>query len=256
MRRATVSAVVVVAAGHISIHALREEGDCSPSFWTSFLTDFYPRPPRGGRRSNVDPESTDRKFLSTPSARRATSIPSAGCSPQIYFYPRPPRGGRPARERLGRTGQNISIHALREEGDPSLDTMRWRNRHFYPRPPRGGRQPRPRHTPARPYISIHALREEGDPAFISRPFTSRISIHALREEGDHPVDDLHIVGYIFLSTPSARRATWKLIVEATKGKNFYPRPPRGGRRYTNTRCGRNTIFLSTPSARRATTGSV
>ena len=26
-RRATVSAVVVVAAGHISIHALREEGD-------------------------------------------------------------------------------------------------------------------------------------------------------------------------------------------------------------------------------------
>ncbi len=27
VRRATVSAVVVVAAGHISIHALREEGD-------------------------------------------------------------------------------------------------------------------------------------------------------------------------------------------------------------------------------------
>ena len=38
-----------------------------------------------------------------------------------------------------------------------------------------------------------------------------ISIHALREEGD-----LHLLGFmpirwIFLSTPSARRATWLLI---------------------------------------------
>ena len=36
---------------------------------------------------------------------------------------------------------NISIHALREEGDPSPKTRSsktWAN--FYPRPPRGGRQ--------------------------------------------------------------------------------------------------------------------
>ncbi len=34
-------------------------------------------------------------FLSTPSARRATPSASAGGSSAWYFYPRPPRGGRP-----------------------------------------------------------------------------------------------------------------------------------------------------------------
>ena len=33
----------------ISIHALREEGDRSVAFSLSVRSDFYPRPPRGGR---------------------------------------------------------------------------------------------------------------------------------------------------------------------------------------------------------------
>ena len=33
----------------ISIHALREEGDCNSSSLTSRQSNFYPRPPRGGR---------------------------------------------------------------------------------------------------------------------------------------------------------------------------------------------------------------
>ena len=33
----------------ISIHALREEGDDFFSFLCYSCTDFYPRPPRGGR---------------------------------------------------------------------------------------------------------------------------------------------------------------------------------------------------------------
>ena len=56
-------------------------------------------------------------------------------------------------------------------------------------------------------ISIHALREEGDRLKRDRCETSPISIHALREEGDR------------------RRESSR----ATKG-DFYPRPPRGGRR--------------------------
>ena len=97
----------------ISIHALREEGDDLPG---------------------VLPDE-DKKFLSTPSARRAT---------------------RPLRPVWPRRG--ISIHALREEGDDSF--FNWRNFfliflstpsvrratwtrnpvmmscvHFYPRPP-------------------------------------------------------------------------------------------------------------------------
>ena len=36
--------------------------------------------------------------------------------------------------------QQISIHALREEGDPSRQSSCcWCSSYFYPRPPRGGR---------------------------------------------------------------------------------------------------------------------
>ncbi len=56
-------------------------------------------------------------------------------------------------------------------------------------------------------ISIHALREEGDllTFFFSR--IRKISIHALREEGDFGVTSNARKPFLFLSTPSARRAT-------------------------------------------------
>ena len=38
------------------------------------------------------------------------------------------------------------------------------------------------------------------------------------------------VSMIFLSTPSARRATFLGFLFALQSGNFYPRPPRGGRR--------------------------
>ena len=80
---------------------------------------------------------------------------------------------------------NISIHALREEGDRSSTT----------KAPTGT-------------ISIHALREEGDlhsPAAMVLDRT--ISIHALREEGDPSAVFTTSTACGFLSTPSARRAT-------------------------------------------------
>ena len=60
-----------------------------------------------------------------------------------------------------------------------------RRRNFYPRPPRGGRRQE---------------RKGGGTMTI-------ISIHALREEGDRKFTDEELVAEIFLSTPSARRAT-------------------------------------------------
>ena len=57
---------------------------------------------------------------------------------------------------------------------------------FYPRPPRGGRLPYTLPQLRNILISIHALREEGD-----TPYLVRVKITNL-----------------FLSTPSARRATW------------------------------------------------
>ena len=126
------------------------------------------------------------QFLSTPSARRATHQPDGS-----------------------RWRDVISIHALREEGDPRLSPnagSRWKflstpsarratrvgysvtgtAADFYPRPPRGGRQPPSISTAATGAISIHALREEGDTALVTDKFYK----------------------FLFLSTPSARRATF------------------------------------------------
>ena len=57
----------------ISIHALREEGDNLTTRACLSVLDFYPRPPRGGRQQCHLPVLRSTEFLSTPSARRATS---------------------------------------------------------------------------------------------------------------------------------------------------------------------------------------
>ena len=57
----------------ISIHALREEGDGRASSLPTLVVNFYPRPPRGGRLSRLWAGKRPTRFLSTPSARRATS---------------------------------------------------------------------------------------------------------------------------------------------------------------------------------------
>ena len=94
-RRATHQRALERTAIKISIHALREEGDKSACTNLAEAGNFYPRPPRGGRRlQEIDARKKARKFLSTPSARRATYI-----------------------EYVLLKHLEISIHALREEGD-------------------------------------------------------------------------------------------------------------------------------------------
>ena len=154
------------------------------------------------------PSSTSSRFLSTPSARRATR-----CTRTMLFT------------------RTISIHALREEGDetqtsstlppwkflstpsarratvPAFRASR-RPYNFYPRPPRGGR-------PTTETVISSISNFYPRPPRGGRPPESdkiyvilSISIHALREEGDR----LHQV-------PARHRV------------DFYPRPPRGGRPY-------------------------
>ena len=84
-------------------------------------------------------------------------------------------------------------------------------------------------------ISIHALREEGDGICSSSYVSVRISIHALREEGDLAMVDKIYHAVVFLSTPSARRATRPKVSRGGIRLYFYPRPPRGGRRRNVTR---------------------
>ena len=105
------------AAISISIHALREEGDQTSQVKKLHRHDFYPRPPRGGRRLPPLLNSLDAGFLSTPSARRATRRACNHHGRNKNFYPRPPRGGRPSAILRRTDRESISIHALREEGD-------------------------------------------------------------------------------------------------------------------------------------------
>ena len=62
-------------------------------------------------------------------------------------------------------------------------------------------------------------------------FDRKISIHALREEGDMVWERLTAPDLLFLSTPSARRATPQFFGAIRVANNFYPRPPRGGRQF-------------------------
>ena len=62
-----------------------------------------------------------------------------------------------------------------------------------------------------------------------RVFDYKISIHALREEGDPYSGYAEKEARRFLSTPSARRATGVYVILLHEHRNFYPRPPRGGR---------------------------
>ena len=125
----------------------------------------------------------------------------------------------------------ISIHALREEGDEFTPCVTKSFTYFYPRPPRGGRPYAGCTSGLYLRISIHALREEGDPLGIGTISPIElISIHALREEGDRSRTSRSTSQKRFLSTPSARRATVCWLYIRFVSKNFYPRPPRGGRR--------------------------
>ena len=168
---------------------------------------FYPRPPRGGRPTSMLFAAAFFLFLSTPSARRAT-VGGAGRKPS----------------------KDISIHALREEGDLIAPGVV---------------------SPGVLFLSTPSARRATLQTAAGRQVNA-ISIHALREEGDlvfeEPACDSVV---LFLSTPSARRATlstaWMeqgetISIHALReegdvlshcvplrDKNFYPRPPRGGR---------------------------
>ena len=145
----------------ISTCALREEGDCVMAFSSGVMRYFYPRPPRGRRRENIQCEA---KLLAISiHALREEGDLDSDIAQIIY---------------------KISIHALREEGDQRQPCIVAKLLYFYPRPPRGGR---PSGGFAMGYVT----------KFLSTPSARRatlynhrhahccqISIHALREEGD------------------------------------------------------------------------
>ena len=214
--------------------------------------NFYPRPPRGGRRFPWSSCSFATRFLSTPSARRATYPPLPCSAISLHFYPRPPRGGRQPADLLEFVPDEFLSTPSARRATTAKEGKKNDVVYFYPRPPRGGRPIKITSlVDAQKFLSTPSARRATSSSTSSSRH-SAISIHALREEGDR-------------STRSPRRSHG----------NFYPRPPRGGRPRIpcdpvprerisihalreegdtpTDRTGMMVLrFLSTPSARRAT----
>ena len=123
----------------------------------------------------------------------------------------------------------ISIHALREEGDLHHLHILHKLPLFLSTPSARRATDAQAGFAVAVRISIHALREEGDKPFQLCDILFTISIHALREEGDACFIRPWFKTDQFLSTPSARRATSSAALRLSAQPDFYPRPPRGGR---------------------------
>ncbi len=191
-------------------------------------------------------------FNPSPSAWRATANWTQ-VDAHIDFNPRPPHGGRRREYNMRQVTLDISIHALRMEGDavtrnpiaslcPFQSTpSAWRatrcpvrcpsgREYFNPRPPHGGRQ-------------VDFSGNVSMSGFQSTP-------SAWRATSDNELRRVREV--IFQSTPSAWRATAASDSIRSRSRHFNPRPPHGGRHISALICVLAFAFQSTPSAWRAT----
>ena len=171
------------------------------------------------------------RFQSTPSARRATGVLSAVPYISGYFNPRPPRGGRPGLPRRHGRHPEISIHALREEGDPGCVHFAAAGRDFNPRPPRGGRPKRSvfqqitisfQSTPS-------ARRATGKGALVQ---TEKTDFNPRPPRGGRPGDAPGNAAASTNFNPRPPRGGRPASAASNSGQsNFNPRPPRGGRQF-------------------------
>ena len=153
----------ILSISPISIHALREEGDGSLKRQPPEESNFYPRPPRGGR-PRYSTLSCASSLISIHALREEGDLVLVGsATPLPDFYPRPPRGGRrellavepglirweflstPSARRatIASLARNATYEFLSTpSARRATSAPAWRcspHSHFYPRPPRGGR---------------------------------------------------------------------------------------------------------------------
>ena len=173
------------------------------------------------------------------------------CRCHWNFYPRPPWGGRPKVIDLGLHYIEISIHALRGEGDGGHTIKIYVYSNFYPRPPWGGRR-RPHNknlrlfkflsTPSVGRATLTRSCRRQLPRFLSTPSVGRATSDSIWFDRCRT----------FLSTPSVGRATVMVKKGCLTMTRFLSTPSVG--RATVLRAVNNSlaIFLSTPSVGRAT----
>ena len=154
---------------------------CPPMY-----SDFYPRPPRGGRPCEPSWHANSRTlFLSTPSARRATKSMHRARQKIIFLSTPSARRATPAQNslRVQKAGFLSTPSARRATLPHSCGFFV--SIYFYPRPPRGGRPSSIFDTfLSILFLSTPSARRATLPVLLRSSYDIRISIHALREEGD------------------------------------------------------------------------
>ena len=170
--------------------------------------NFYPRPPRGGRPDELGELITNRE-ISIHALREEGDSQASHCKEAgLYFYPRPPRGGRPKRLKKTDTGEEfLSTPSARRATPCAPGSVHVPVGHFYPRPPRGGRLSSGRACRGSADFYPRPPRGGRPEGIVPLDVGQDISIHALREEGDMIKHRADSIQKLFLSTPSARRAT-------------------------------------------------
>ena len=167
----------------ISIHALREEGDRLPHRPPPIIAKFLSTP---SARRATRPASCARiaaLFLSTPSARRATKSDSTNCRRWSFLSTPSARRATGDANLYGYSYTFLSTPSARRATLHCWDNVQAANE----------------------FLSTPSARRATDVGG-GDGLRKGISIHALREEGDF--------GFSTISTMSSY---------------FYPRPPRGGR---------------------------
>ena len=229
-RRATVFSNRLLTAIIISIHALREEGD-TPAMSSSIV------------EINI----------SIHALREEGDDRRRGCSRVAqHFYPRPPRGGRqgaetPLPQRVGFLSTPSARRATVCRADSGCSAQ-----YFYPRPPRGGRRLKGQGSKTLAGY-FYPRPPRGGRRYTWGAQSTQVDFYPRPPRGGRRSCWPSGVGaLLFLSTPSARRATAptphrargrSISIHALReegdstdaapsaGKeHFYPRPPRGGRR--------------------------
>ena len=202
----------------------------APSAWRGPM-NFYPRSPRGERRTAAWP------------GRRS----------EQNFYPRSPRGERPGHMYYGTIGL-LFLSTLPARGATCIRNQRrlvprgflstlpargatgWPRailtmvQHFYPRSPRGERRAAgPWQSPTNLHFYPRSPRGERRTAPSYR-YSAHTYFYPRSPRGERPGRcSSSYVSVIFLSTLPARGATLGWFCCRTPRSNFYPRSPRGER---------------------------
>ena len=168
-------------------------------------------------------------FLSTPPSRVATVVLLFIGKPADSFYPRHPRGWRLKQGKHGVLVFKVSIHATLAGGDFAFKCKVFVFCKFLSTPPSRVATARPRVWPWPASVSIHATLAGGDRRLDLHADGKTVSIHATLAGGDGTAPGM-----------------------AATTNSFYPRHPRGWRRWNHSPVRTSPKFLSTPPSRVAT----